>query len=294
MIRTLLFILLIAAPFAFADVRLDPQQIRQWNRQLDNEYPQDKPVIAHFKNGEYELFYLAAQHETNLKTPTLRLVEKLYQHDFKALIVEAFQRSEGQSPSWALRDAINGLKKDFIKGGEPALSIIRANSRKIPFFGGEPDHHELYSALKARGYSDLDVVGFYVIRQIPQWIRENQNKSQLLERNVPGFVKMFCPKFPISPCPSLYEIRSWYKLRMDKELTADISSDEISPAADGKLFTQKISTAVGDVRDRFTLRLIEEMLNRYHQVAIVYGSGHFTTLKKSFEAALGKPTYEED
>jgi hypothetical protein len=286
--------LMVMASICSAEVEFNPRYIRQWTADLEKEYPGDKPVIAHFKKGTDELYYLAARHENNLRAPTLRLVEKLYQHDFDALVIEAFPRSDGQSPSWALKEAIDGLKKDFVKGGEPALAILRANSKKIPFFGGEPDDHEIFRDLKARGFSDLDVMGFYVVRQIRQWDRENQSKVHLLERNVPGFVKIYCKKFPMSPCPSLYEIRSWYKLRTDHELTADVTNREITPLANGKLFTQKISLAIGDVRDRFTLNLLGDLINRYHRVAVVYGSGHFTTLKKSLEAAMGKPTYEED
>lgn len=295
MLRLPLLLLFIVSFSSYADVKLDPTLIRKWSHDLDNEYPGEKPAIAHFKTDAYNLFYLAAAHETNLRSPTLKLVEKLFQHSFNALLVEPFPWSEGQSPSWALKDAVNGIKKkDFILGGEPALAIIRANSRKIPFFGGEPDHRDIYRSLKARNYTDLDIIGFYVVRQIPQWVRERQNKNGLIDRNYPIFSETYCRKFVVSPCPPLADVKNWYKTKMNRELTPDISNEEISPLTEGKLFTQKMASAVSDVRDRFTLTVINELLKKYHNVAVVYGSGHFITLKKSFEAPLGQPTYETE
>lgn len=289
-----LFVPLLFSSACYADLHMNPKLIRQWSQDLENEYPGNKPAIAHFKKQNYELFYLAATHETNLKSPTLRLVEQLLKKDVDVLLVEPFSNSAGQSPTWALNDAIKGLKKGYIVGGESALAILRANAKKIPFFGGEPDHRQIFQALKSRGYSDLDIVGLYVVRQIPQWIRERKDKNQLLEKNVKPFVEIYCQKFPVKPCPSLYDIRTWYKLKNERELTANVPSSESDPLPDGRLVTQRISAAINDVRDRFTLNVIENLLNRYHRVAVIYGSGHFTTLRKSLETALGQPTFETD
>jgi hypothetical protein len=267
--------------------------IRRWSHDLENEPPGEQPVIAHFKNSSYELFYLAATHETSLDSPTLKLVDKLFkEHHFEILLVEPFPHSAGQSPAWAVKEAKQGIRGNFILGGEAALAVVRADAKKISFFGGEPDHHLIYQSLRSRGYTDQDIVGFYLVRQIPQWLREKQDQNGLLERNAPHFIKNYCKEFPVTPCPNLRELRAWFKAKMNRELGADIINAEVDPIADGKLLTQRMASAVSDVRDKYTLNIIEDLLREYKQVAVVYGSGHFVTLRKSLDAALGTPSFE--
>lgn len=109
---------------------------------------------------------------------------------------------------------------------------------------------------------------------------------------MPKFINIYCKAFPLRPCPSLRDLRSWYKTRTGHELTVDISAEDVAPKSDSALFLQKISAAVGDVRDRFTLNVLQKTLNKYKRVAVVYGSGHFVTLRKSLDKAFGRPSFE--
>lgn len=291
--RLLTFTLLLVSTSALADIKLDPSLIRRWSQSLDGEYPGEQPVIAHYKQAGYELFYLASAHSNDLGSPTLKLVNRLFfTHQFDALLVEPFSHSKGESPAWFTKLAKQGLQGDFILGGESALAIIRADSKKIPFFGGEPDHRDVYQELRKRGFTDIDVLGFYVVRQVPQWVREKQDKTGLLERNAPKFINIYCKEFGLQFCPSLKDVRSWYKNKMGHDLTPDVKNEEISPFAEGTLITQKISSATGDIRDRYTLNILQRKLAKYKRVAVVYGSGHFVTLRKSLDEAFGPPEFE--
>lgn len=75
--------------------------------------------------------------------------------------------------------------------------------------------------------------------------------------------------------------------------TADVHNEVVAPYSDGKLYTQKISTEIGFIRDRFTLKIIEAMLLKYEKVAVVSGAGHFLALRKSFDAFFGEPVFTE-
>ncbi len=66
-------------------------------------------------------------------------------------------------------------------------------------------------------------------------------------------------------------------------------TEEVAPIHGSPLFTHKISSAVGAIRDRFTLHLIQHYLAKHRRVAVVYGASHYLTLRKSIEAALGAP-----
>jgi hypothetical protein len=275
--------------------KFDQKEVRQWGQPIDKEYPGEKSVIAHYKKGEHELFYLAARHTNIFGEDTLNLVEKLFaQFKFDVLLIESIPHSSGQSPKWFVEQAKKGRSAKFIKGGESALAVIFADEKNIPFFAGEPDHQDIYKGLKTKGYNDIDILGFYVARQIPQWVRENEPKKGLFNRKIPNFLTNYCRVFGVTKCPTQIEILSWYKSKMGYELTPDVSSEEVAPRHDGHLLTQKISSDVGFIRDHFTLGVIQSMLSKYKKVAVIYGASHFITLRKSFDKALGQPTFIED
>ena len=275
--------------------KLETQHIRAWDKLLEKEYPQETPVIAHYKKGDYELFYVAARHSNDIGSDTLNLVEDLFAHDqFNALLVEPFPYDFGQSPPWFSREAKEGFSEKFIYGGESSLSAILADKKNIPFFGGEPDHRDIYEDLKKKGYSDQDILGFYLVRQIPQWIREKEDKKNLVEHKGPFFLSSYCKIFGIKKCPNLTAIKAWYKNHSGHQLGSNVTNEEVAPVNSGALFTQKISSDVDHIRDRFTLAVIQELMNKYHKVAVVYGASHFITLRKSFDAAFGEPTFTVD
>jgi hypothetical protein len=285
-----LLLLLVLAGCVSAPPKFSSDLIRQWNANLDHEFPGREPGLAHYKKDPYELFYLAASHENVIDSGTIKLVTQLFEKNkFNVLLIESIPNSSGESPRWFLIEAEKGLRKDFIIGGESAWAVIQANKRKIPFFAGEPDHQDIYLGLKALGYTDLDVIGFYVARQTPQWVREREKTQRLLERKAPPFIKYYCKIFSISACPTLSEAKRWYREKNGLELNVGITNDDVGPEHDGKLFTQRISSAVGDIRDKFTLKIIESLVHKYQRVAVIYGAGHFVTLRKSFDVALGEP-----
>lgn len=173
--------------------KLNPQKIRSWNSSLGSEYPGRRPVIAHYQKNEFELFYLAARHTNNLTDDTLKLVQKLFKDkQFNVLIIEPYPFSFGESPKWFLEEAQKGKTEDFIKGGESALAALLAEEKKIPFFAGEPDDKDILQGLKDKGFTELDLIGFYTVRQIPQWVREKEDKKGILERKVPNFASHYC------------------------------------------------------------------------------------------------------
>ena len=278
-----------------SSLQLSEKKIRSWSDELGREYPQEKSVIAHYKKGEYELLYLAARHTNNLADPTLKLVETLFeQFKFNVLLIESIPFASGESPAWFLKDARAGRSQKFIKGGESSLAVILADEKRIPFFAGEPDHEDIYLGLKSKGYTDLDFIAFYVARQVPQWVREQEPKKDLLERKIPKFTAHYCRLLKLPRCPKRLEIIDWYKQKNGQDLSVNISNEDVAPYEAGALFTQRISAEVGKIRDRFTLKVIEQLLRKYKSVAVIYGAGHFLTLRQSFDSEFGVPSFLEE
>lgn len=269
---------------------LNQNLVRQWGSDLFNEFPGEDPGIAYYKMGSFELIYLAAGHSTNLESPTLQMLRKMFaKFQFQVLLIEPIPFSSGESPQWYIQESKNGITDKTIIEGESGLGAILASERKIPFFAGEPDHLDIYKGLKSDGFSDEDIISFYFARQIPQWIRQKEDAKTLLNKKGPGFLKYYCDRFLISSCPSVDQVKVWYKSKIGKQLDANVSNEDMSPRKDGDLYTHKIATSISKVRDHFTLARIEDLLRKYKKVAVVYGAGHFITLRKSFDAYFGPP-----
>jgi 6-pyruvoyl-tetrahydropterin synthase len=275
--------------------KMKSENIRSWSNALGNEYPNEKAMIAHYKKGQYELFYLAARHTNTMGDDTLNLVQTLFnEFNFNILMIESIPYSSGESPKWFVEEARQGRNEKFIRGGESALGVILADEKKIPFIAGEPDHQDIYKALKSKGYTDEDILGFYTVRQVPQWVREKLDKKTLLKKKIPPFLTHYCKIFSVRSCPTSEEVMKWYKTKLGHELVPEVSNEEVAPYSDGTLYTQKISSDVGYLRDHFTLNLIQEALRKHKRVAVIYGAGHYLTLRKSFDEAFGDPTFIED
>ncbi len=264
--------------------------VRPWETVLDKEAFSNGPFVAHHRRWEYELFYLAANHDNQAKSETHRLVHQLFQdQQFNFLLIEPISNTTGESPAWFVEESIKGTGKDIVLGGEAATAVLLADEKKIPFAGGEIDDKILFNQLKALNYSNEDILGFYLARRIPQWVRENIPKNRLVEKMGPGHLAHYCKVFEIqnSDCPDLRKIQAWYKLKSGKTLDSSIQTGDVAPIFSSSIFTQQISSDIGQIRDQYTLRLIEDYLKKYKKIAVIYGRSHYLTLKLSFEEAMG-------
>lgn len=95
--------------------------------------------------------------------------------------------------------------------------------------------------------------------------------------------------FALRICPSLDEIKEGYQVKNGRILSVDITNNDVGPERDGKFYTQKFATAVGDCRNRFTFNIIVGLLKKYGLVTVIYGAGHSVILRQSFDSALGEP-----
>lgn len=271
---------------------LDPGLIRPWKTELAGEYPTDGPWIARHQNGPYELTYVAARHENEPGSPSIKLVSYLFKNcNFDYLVIEPIPHEAGESPEWFVKEVSADTPGKVIPLGEAGWAVRLAKKHRVPFVGGEPGDAAILAGMKEKGYGELDLLAFYAIRQVPQWRREKQELKGLVERNVPGFLTHNCNKLNVSPCPTLKDVQAWYKKGNGKELTGNLDSEETAPIEGGVFLTQRVSADVNFIRDRFTLALIEKLLGERKRVAVVYGASHYINLRKSFEAALGEAKF---
>lgn len=248
------------------------------------------PSLAHHQKGQFKLFYLGVQHDNDLKSPTNKLVEKLFEdYEFDVILIEPFSYSFGESPAFFLKESQEGLTETMISGGEMALASIKANEKNIPFFGGEIDQKETYQTLKSKNYSDEDIVGYHLARTIPQWTRGKNESKDFLEVKAPKYILSKCKSFGIeqSACPNLDVLKNWYQAKTGKKLGPEVRPSDVAPNFQSPLFLHKISSDNDLIRNQFTLSVLEELLRKYKQVAVVYGGAHYTSLKGSIESSMG-------
>jgi hypothetical protein len=132
-----------------------------------------RPYFVHFKNGDRNLFYIAAFHEKKASSKTFELVTKVFQkYRFDCVIVEGIPFNKGESPK-EIVDMVRGTSKDdYYEYGEAAFTILKATESKIPFYGAESPAGELKGVLKI---GDRDR---YIVAAIESLV--NRHKSVLI------------------------------------------------------------------------------------------------------------------
>lgn len=288
-------ILLVLAPACAAKnggLKADLSKIRPWSASLAEPLP--APYMVDYVAGAKALSFLAVEHSNEATSPSLRLVGQVMDaHKFSAVVVEGVTRSQGISPV-SLRDttAADGLN-GFYRHGELSVVVQKAEKKKIPYVGGEPDEALMKASAIEAGFSVDDLFCFYIVRQVPQWRRDGTSVRHSFEESYAATAPVIGAQlgYPANKEPSLEFFHKWFQTKMNKPFRArEVSADMVAPIAGGVHFTQRISAVVGRLRNQHILRVTEEMLNKYPRVLVVYGHSHFPMQQLALESMLGKPT----
>ncbi len=275
--------------------RLNPDLVRPWSKELSSSEPFPYPYLATYEKNGFVLAYLAAVHGSSKSSPTSALLRRaLEKKPFRAVVIEGFpfDATEDDKDRY-LRYAESTSSGDFVGGGEDAEAAILAHSEGIPFYGGEPADADVLRGTLAQGYAARDLIGFYLVRMIPVWARNGKLKDSSLDRLAAGELGHVCRTYRLPPaeCPDFAAVKRWYKDKNGKEFGEGFDHSELTPYRDGAFFTQRLSAAVDDVRNRAVVENIGTLLLKHGKVLVVYGGSHLTMQSKAFEEALGTPAY---
>lgn len=241
--------------------------------------------------------FIATRHGNEINNPTMTLLAKEFESNaYDIVLLEGLPFEKGINPAFYLEGAKKSIKDNFIEWGETGYAAVLAGNRSIPIAGGEPNDKEILLKINEGPFSSKDLIGFYVVRQFPQWLRQHRFERETRDKVVSDFLSTVCGDFGLSKseCLDLSEFKQWYKEKNGKEFGFNFESEEAAPLANGKYITQHISSLVGQVRDRFVLQKIEELLSEYNRILVVYGSSHYMTLFPAITNALGAPEYSGD
>jgi hypothetical protein len=259
-----------------------------WSHELQSDQPYQPPFVARFEKGDQILSFVAVQ----------LIDDVLAKRHVRLAIIEGWPAAQGINPPRYARKLQEWNASGFCKGGgEDGYAAFHAVEHGASFLGGEPDERLVVQAVLNQGFTPEDLLGFYFVRQVPQLRREGTLAAKGLEASFRTLIDAMGKRAGLEDAGahlSLEQFRDWYRKRQGKEFdVATLDDAEPAPVATGTYFTQRLSSVVGLVRDRFIVQVIASHLATDKDVLVVYGGSHFATQRPAFELLLGKPVEEK-
>ncbi len=163
-------------------------------------------------------------------------------------------------------------------------------------WGGEPDDAQIRDSLASQGVSSEDVLGFYTLRSVPQWQREQKIASAddartrtLIDAELAHNRERL--GLPATILPSYAAWAEWYERTNGRAFGSGFELEETGPLADGRYRSNKIAAAISRSRDGFLIDAIAERLNAGESVLVVFGASHLLIQRPALDAMLGPPCY---
>jgi hypothetical protein len=289
---------LLVSACAASPLRPAPDKLTAWTTTLRDQQPEDA-FAAVYKVGAKRLVFVAAKHANNTRSLTFRLIRDAFAaFDFDTVIGEGFATSRGANPPRLFQYATESPAgpDGFVEAGETVPTVLGARDEGAALWGGEPDDLDVKAKVLARGFSEADVLGFYVLRNIPQWIGEKKIEhagDPRLQALVVEALARDRADLQIAPTvlPGYAEWAAWYQALNGKPIASDFVTEETGPLADGRFATNKIAYALSLARDTHLHNLIVTHLNAKESVLVVFGGSHLMIHRSALDAVLGRPCY---
>jgi len=280
------------------ELRFDTGLVKSYTFELEKLKPLEPPFYAEYNLNGKQLVVVAAEHISAVKYPnllehpTLKTIEDVFASMRPEIsIVEGIQPGN-ELNSQNIAKAESCKKSFYLEDcGESFFVINKARESGTSFLSGEPTEQGILKIISEQGYDKKDLVGFYLLRKIPQWKRQKNFKKaeveSLAKEQFDRYRKRIDPNFAFT----FEEFKSWYSGRMStpKDYTDFANND---PAPHGGLnatYVQKISNRVTYARDVTLLTRINESLAKHDRVLVVYGGSHFISIEPALTKAMGPP-----
>jgi len=274
-------------------------KLQPWTTQLRDKQPEEAFAVV-YRAGPRRLVFVGAVHSNKANSLTFRIIREAFaSFEVDTVIAEGFPTARGPNPPSIFKYVSESApdKNGFVEAGELVPAALGARTEGAVLWGGEAQDPDVKARLLSQGFSPADVLGFYVLRNIPQWIRERRLKSAgdpALKPLVLDALAGNREKLKLQPdvLPGFDEWAAWYKAINRKPIDATFETEEVGPLADGRFGTNKIGYAISRVRDAYLHELIIDHLNKGESVLVVFGGSHLMIHRPALDAALGAPCYE--
>jgi hypothetical protein len=292
--------LLVTLGGCHAHLRPDTEKLAAWTTALRAQQPADA-FGAVYRRGRSRLVFVGAAHTEAVDSLTFRMIRDAYaSFDIDAVIVEGPPRSRGPNADRLLQWVANQSEREGRQaGGELVAAVRGALAEGAVVWGGEPDDAQIRDTLTSRGVAAADLVGFYTLRSVPQWLRERQIASTD-DTHLPALIETELARnrerlgVPATVLPDTGAWMQWYERTNGKPFGSGFELEEAGPLADGAYGSNRVATAVARSRDAFLLQTIADHLNEGESVLVVFGESHLMILRPALDAMLGRACYVGD
>jgi hypothetical protein len=278
-------------------LRPAPERLAAWTTALRDRQPDDA-FAAVYRAGRRRLVFIGAHHANATDSPTFRLIAEAYSaFDIDTVIVEGFATSRGANAERLLSYAVRAEAKDgFQEGGETIPAVLGGVKEGAAVWGGEPDDADIKTALLAQNIPAEDLLGFYTLRSIPEWMRERRIDNAA-DARLRGLIEEELSRnrqrLALEPniLPGYAEWASWYQAVNGRPIGPGFAVEEAGPLADGPYRSNRIAAAISRARGAYLHALILAHLNAGETVLVVFGASHLTIHRPALDAALGRPCH---
>ena len=282
------------------EIRIDESKVIGYHFDLEDRKKMEQPYVARFKKGDKELLYVLSKHVSDrefpniVEHPTNVTIQILFgKFAPQVVIVEGIPSSKDAEMS-KIMDQLEKCRNRKFKGcGESFFAMDQAVQRQADFISGEPTEIEIQEFVSKSGFTQRDLLGVYMVRQIPQMKRRNEFNTKTFPKDCQRFLNQYRERVGLTVKFDYDDFKQWYHLHMKKPVDfLDIENNDTAPhGGQDATFVQRILHLVGLARDRVIVQRIEEMLNQHDRVLVVFGGSHFLLQEGALTDALGKPEY---
>ena len=151
------------------------EKLAVWTQALADSQP-DGPELLVFQRGDRRLVFIGVQHDSDPSSRTHRLIDSTFL-TFKpnVVIVEGAPTSWGYNPRRLLE--VGSQQPDaqgLLPEGETVPTVRGAFASGSLIIGGEPSDADVRRIVASAGVSDEDLLGYYVMRVVPQWLSQRE------------------------------------------------------------------------------------------------------------------------
>lgn len=257
---------------SYLDIKLDSQRGLPSN-----------PYILEFKKGKKHIVFCGVNHLTD-NSDTLNPMYLDIEKKFFAV-----------RPDVAVNEGGDISKKRYIskyeallKGGEIGLIKVLSDSLKIPTINGDADTPFEFSEL-LKTYSKGELLAYIVTERLMWGIKgDNIRDNALIERRFNGFIQNYIIKRGNVALAESEQTYEFFKYHYAKLLNRLFDLEELEPTdpfdPNGKF--QEIGRKSKEIRDQFLLKSIDNLLNQYDTVFIVFGGWHLLTCEPGLQEII--------
>ena len=276
------------------------EKLAVWTQTLANSH-RDVPELLFFRRGDRKLAFIGVQHDSNPASRTHRLIDSTFAiFKPRVVIVEGAPTSWGYNPTRLIE--VGGQRPDaqgLLPEGETVPTVRGALASGSIIVGGEPSDADVRRIAATRGVSDEDLLGFYVLRVIPQWLSQREFddlKSTRATALIDEQLARSRAELKLSP-DLLPDATAWRRWRLERNVGASpsrIDIEEAGPLADGPWKTSQVGAAISRARDTHLFELTRAELAKHRSVLVVFGGSHALIQLPALQGLMGAPCYRGD